>query len=148
MEKLKRYLLPSALVFVGLLAIANAQTITKAFQLSQDATGAFGVDTNNNAYFPAHILNNGSAPSVSAVAGTAATVTAGSTDFVGQFVGQAAASESYLIFSKAFAGSPFCVLSQSGGSASTIAYTTVTTGINLTSLIGTGVVNYFCSGPK
>ena len=54
---LRRYLLPSLLILLLGGVYAGAQSITKALQLSQDATGSFGVDTNLGVYFPGHILS-------------------------------------------------------------------------------------------
>ena len=148
---MKKYLLPSALILVLGLGIALAQNITKSVQLSQDPTGPIGYDTNNNVYFPGHILSTGVAgiPTVSAPVGTAPTILAGSTDFIGQITGGSATNTTASItFKTAFAAAAKCLLVQSGGSASTLAYNTATTGINITSNLGTGVFNYLCSGAR
>lgn len=150
MEKLKRYLLPSALILVGLLAMANAQSITKALQLSQDATGAFGIDTNNNVYFPAHILSTGPVPvAANAGTGTAASLNSGATDFAGTLTGGAATNTTATItFGKAYAAAPSCVVVSQNSSVSPVAYNVVPTGINITSAIGASIINYVCSGAK
>lgn len=147
----RKYLLPSALILALGLGVALAQNITKSVQLSQDASGPIGYDTLNNVFFPAHILSTGLAgiPTVSSAAGTAPTILAGSSDFIGQITGGSAADIAATItFKTAFNAAPTCLLVQSGGTASTIAYNTATTGINLTSILGTGVINYLCSGAK
>ena len=148
---MKKYLLPSALILVLGLGLALAQNITKSVQLSQDPTGSIGYDTNNNVFFPAHILSTGLAgiPAVSSPAGTAPTILAGSTDFIGQITGGSAGDTTATVtFKTAFNAAPTCLLVQSGGTASTLTYTTATTGINIASNLGTGILNYLCSGAK
>lgn len=148
---MKKLLLPSALILVLAFGLAVAQNISKSVQLSQDATGAIGYDTNNNVYFPAHILSTGLAgiPAVSSPVGTAPTIASNSTDFIGQITGgQATNPSGSVTFKTAFNAAPTCLLIASGGTASTLTWTTATTGINITSILGTGVVNYLCSGQK
>lgn len=148
---MKKYLLPSALILALGLGFAVAQNINKALQLSPDATGAFGVDTQNNVYFPAHILSTGAAgiPTVSSATGTAPTIATYSNDFAGRITGGAATtSAASITFKTAYLAAPFCFLVQSGGTASTLAYTTATTGIVMSSILGTGVINYLCTGAK
>lgn len=148
---MKKYLLPSALILALGLGYALAQNITKAIQLSQDASGAFGVDSSNNVYFPAHVLNVAKAgiPTVSSPAGTAPTIATGSSDFVGQITGGSSTNTvGFITFKTAYLAAPFCLVVLSGGTASTLAYNTVVTGINITSNMGTGVFNYLCSGYK
>ena len=147
---MKKYLLPSALILIGLLALANAQTINKALQLSQDPTGSFGVDTANNVYFPAHVLNtalNGT-PTVSQLSGSAPTVTG--SDFAGTISGGNAntTTTGVLLFAKAFVTAPICVAVSQNTGTSPLAYNVVATGLNITSNIAASVINYVCVGNK
>ena len=77
---MKRYILPSLLILALAGGLAFAQSITKALQLSQDASGAFGVDTTNNVYFPGHVLTTGRAGPAPALS---ACITGGSPTLVG-----------------------------------------------------------------
>jgi len=140
---MKKYLLPSALILVGFLGFALAQNITKSVQLSQFPNGPIGMDGSNNVYFPAHVLNNGPSATVSAVAGTATVV---GTDFAGKITGGSAATSTVsLLFSHAYV-SPICLLTVQNPATSPLAYSVVTTGINITSAMGAAIANYICSG--
>src|SRR5258708_8359502 len=55
---MKKYLAPILLILGLACAFAFAQNITKGIQLSQDATGPIGYDTNGASYFPGHINSN------------------------------------------------------------------------------------------
>lgn len=147
---MKKYLLPSALILVFGLGVALAQNITKAIQLSQDATGAFGIDTNNNVYFPAHILNNGpGVPTVTTTIGTTPTITATSTDNQGVVTGSANDTGVVAItFSKAYLAAPACMVASENPATSPLAYNVVPTGINITTSMGAVIVNYLCFGAK
>ena len=143
---MRKYLLPSALILVLGLGLALAQSITKAIQLSQDATGAFGVDTSNNVYFPGHILSTAPVPTV----GTGCTLTSGSSDSQGAITYSSNSIGCTLTYGKAFLTAPNCVASdQTATIVTAIGYTTVTTSISFTSLSANGlVVNYICTGAK
>lgn len=146
---MKKLLLPSALILVLAFGLAVAQNISKSVQLSQDATGAIGYDTNNNVYFPAHILTTGlaGAPTVSSPLGTAPTVTG--TDFMGTITGgSGAATTATITFKTAFLATPNCILQTQNPGTSTLAYNVATTGINITGSLGTAIATWICSGAK
>lgn len=147
---MKKYLLPSALILALGLGYAIAQNITKSVQLSQDPTGTIGYDTNNNVYFPGHLLSTGIAgvPTVSAPVGSAPTLGTGSTDFIGNFTGGSGNTTATITFKTAFAAAPTCLIVQSTTPATGLAYTTATTGINISSVISTGKFNWLCSGAQ
>lgn len=146
-----RLVLGLALVTCLGLGVAFAQNINKSVQLSQDSSGPIGFDTLNNVYFPAHILSTGLAgiPAVTALVGTP-TILSSSTDFIGQITGASGplVTTGSITFKTAFNAAPVCLLILSGGTASTLAWNAVATGINITSGIGSGVINYLCSGQK
>lgn len=139
----KRYLLPSALILALGLTVGIAQNINKALQLSQDPTGAIGVDANNNIYFPGHFLTQASAPTLSSC-GTTPTI-AGS-DSWATIVTGTTTTACTVTFRQAFLAAPFCVLAAPGTSVVPFTYTTQTTSIIVT-FTGTNSalrVNYFC----
>lgn len=145
---MKRYLLPSALILALGLGIAVAQNITSSVQLSQDPRGPIGLDSANNVYFPAHILTNQlPAPTVTAGAGT---VTLVGTDNAGTITGGGVTtSTATMLFAKAYAAAPSCVLvGQTSQATSPIAYNIVPTAVNITTNVGAMIVNYWCSGAK
>src|SRR5258708_7527019 len=91
---MSKYIILSLLILALGLGLAVAQNITKTLQLSQDATGAFGVDTSNGVYFPGHILSTGKpAPALTACV-TAGTPTLVGTDFSGVITAGTTASTS------------------------------------------------------
>lgn len=147
MERFRRYLLPSLLVLALSGGIAISQTISKAIQLSQDATGAFGVDTNNGVYFPGHILSTGSSPAVSSGATTPTIV---GTDSAGVITVNAAATTVTATFARAFITVPYCLVTPNDigtAGASKIAYTVATTSIAITAVGAAGTANkysYWC----
>lgn len=147
---MKKYLLPSALILVGFLGFALAQNITKSVQLSQSAQGPIGMDSSNNVFFPAHILNVGRVPTVSSPAGTAPTIATGSTDWMGQVTGGSVGNTTGSItFNVAYGAAPVCILTQTNGTASTPTWTTATTGINITNATwGIASYAYICSGAQ
>lgn len=145
---MKKYLLPSALILALGLGIALAQNISKSVQLSQDATGAIGYDTLNNAYFPNHVLFAATTtPAINTGSGTAATIL-GTDELFAITGGGVTTGLVSAVFATAFNAAPRCLVSTSGGTPSTIAYNTATTGINFTSIVGNAVLNVFCSGTK
>jgi len=135
----KKLLLPTFVITVGLLVGALAQNITKSIQLAQ-APGVIGIDTSNNVYFPAHILNNGKSPSTSngSVVGT---------DFSGTITESTNSIGGVLTFNKAFLTAPNCVVTgQTGTGTSVISYTTTTTNLTWSHLSQVSkLINYFCS---
>lgn len=129
-------------VAVGL-GLAVAQNINKAIQLSQDPTGAFGVDSNNNAYFPGHFLTQASAPTLSSC-GTTPTISG--SDSWGTIVEGTTSTACTLTFRAAFLTAPFCIATAPGTSVVPFTYTTQTTSIIFT-MVGTSSstrINYFC----
>jgi hypothetical protein len=143
----RRYLLPSALILALAGGIALAQNINKALQLSQDATGAFGVDTTNGVYFPGHILSTGTGRPSPSVTGTG-TPTITGTDVAGTVTMGTSATTATVVFGTAFVSVPACVLSWQSvsGNISPIAYTPVTTSIAITQGTASGnKINYWCS---
>lgn len=145
---MRKYLLPSILALLFASAIAGAQTINKAIQLSQDASGAFGVDTTNNVYFPGHILNTGNAGPAITVAGTG-TPTISGTDVAGTITMGSSATTATATFGRAYVSVPHCVLSNQSAVSTTsnIAYTLQTTSIAISQPSTSGnKINYFCTG--
>lgn len=147
MRKLRHLLLPSLLILVLAVGVGMAQTINKAIQLSQDASGAFGVDTTNNVYFPGHILNNGTATAPITVTGTGTPTIVG-TDVGGTITMGASATTATALFGRAYVSVPHCVVTwQSIPNGTAISYTLLTTSINLVQPSGSSnKVNYFCTG--
>lgn len=148
MRKL-RFLIPTLVVLLGLGAIAVAQTFSRAIQLSQDTSGAFLVDSNNNLYlpkklmFPTNLVGN-PAPTIT---GTG-TPTVSGTNTAGTITMGSSATTAVLLFSSAYGATPNCVLSpQNAFTTTNIAYTIVTTSISITQNSTSGnKINYFCTG--
>lgn len=147
MRKLRHYLLPCLLILALAAPLAVAQTINKALQLSQDASGAFGVDTTNNVYFPGHILNTGSAGPAVSIAGTG-TPTISGTDVAGTITMGSSATTATATFGRAYVSVPHCVVTAQNASTTTnIAYTLQTTSIAITQPSTSGnKINYLCTG--
>ncbi len=143
---MKRLLL--ALLAVSCLGIGwgVAQNITKAIQLSQDATGAFGIDTVNSVYFPNHVNTNiSTTPSISSV-GTAATIVG--TDTAGVVTGGGANTQTTtLTFSTAYGARPACTVTSQNSATSPLGYL-VTAAILAISPMGAAVANYVCVGVR
>lgn len=143
---MKKYLLPSLLVLALSASFAIAQSITKALQLSQDATGAFGVDTTNGVYFPGHVLS-ASKIGTPTVAGTGTPTVVG-TDTAGTITMGATATTATLTFAQAYVSVPWCLVSMNGNATTTISYTVATTSLAITASGAVGVNNkptYFCT---
>lgn len=149
MEKLKRYFLPSALILAFGLTLAFAQTINKALQLSQDSTGAFGVDTNNNIYLPGHVLTTGPGTPVLTSCGSGSPAITG-TDTGGVVTTGTTATGCIITFSKAYLATPYCVVStQSVLGTTPFQYTASLTALTITQGSATGnLINYVCTGLK
>lgn len=141
-----KYLLPSLLILALSASLGIAQTINKAIQLSQDASGAFGVDTTNNVYFPGHILNTGNAGPAPTVTGTGSPTLSG-TDVAGTITMGTSATTAIVLFGRAYVSTPNCVVSpQNAFTTTNIAYTVTTTRISMTQNSTTAnLVNYFCT---
>lgn len=141
----RRYLLPSALILAFGLTVGVAQNINKALQLSQDPTGAFGVDTNNNAYFPGHFLTQAPSPVLSSC-GTTPTISG--SDSYGSIVTGTSATVCTVTFRTAFLAAPFCQLKAPGTSVVPFTHVDFPTGIlvTFTGTVSSLRVNYFCPG--
>lgn len=144
---MRKYFLPSALILILGLGLAVGQNINKALQLSQDPTGAFGVDTNNNVYFPGHVLSNG--PGTPVLSGTlcAGTPVITGTDTVGVVTDGAASGGCTMTFNRAYLSAPYCLVTTP--TTTTVNYTASTTSLIVTHATNTNVTwNYFCSGSR
>ena len=144
---MRKYLLPSALILAFGLALATAQNINKALQLSQDPTGAIGVDTNNNVYWPGHVLTVGPGTPVLTSCG-GATITG--TDTEGTISGGDLTSHGCVAtFAKAYLATPYCIVVSENMGTSPPAYSASTTAITVsTTTMGAAVMHYRCSGSK
>lgn len=140
----------SALLIFGLLGgYAVAQTFSRAVQLSQDTSGAFLIDTNNNLYLPKKLmfptgLPNSGTPSIT---GTGTPTVAG-TDAAGVITMGTSATTATLVFGQAYGAVPNCmVVPQNSATVTPISFIPLTTSIQITQ--GTGSANklqYFCTG--
>lgn len=151
MHKLRslRFLLPALICLALGGTFAIGQTFRAAVQLSQDTSGAFLVDSNNNLYLPKRLMSptsnvNNPAPTVT---GTG-TPTVSGTDTAGTITMGSSATTATLLFSSAYGATPNCVLSpQNAFTTTNISYTIVTTSIAITQNSTSGnKINYFCTG--
>jgi hypothetical protein len=145
---MRKYILPSLLILALGAGLAVAQTISKAIQLSQDATGVFGVDTGNNVYFSNHVLNTSQGQTLATVAGTGSPSITG-TDVAGTITMGTSATTATVTFGRAYLSVPNCVASWLSGNAtsSPTAYTPATTSIAFTqTATSANKVSYFCTG--
>jgi hypothetical protein len=131
------------------IGFAGAQTINKALQLSQDATGAFSVDSFNGVYFPGHILSpTGGARPAPTVGGGGTTPTITGTDTAATVTMGTSATTATVTFGTAYVSVPACVVSwqtPETGVISPITYTLATTSIALTQGAATGnKINFMC----
>lgn len=147
---MRKYLLPSLLILLLGGIYAGAQNITRGLQLSQDATGPFGVDANLGVYFPGHVLAPTGgvrpAPVLSAcIAGTGGSFTG--TDFTGSFTqGNTAATSCVLTFGTAFVTAPNCLVSWNTGPLAAMSWTTSTTALTITQTSATtSKISYICT---
>lgn len=135
----------AALLLLG--SFAGAQNINKALQLSQDSTGAFGIDANNGVYFPGHILSSKQGNAISpapTITGTGTPTLVGS-DTAGLVTMGTSATTATAVFASAYISVPWCVVSSQ--TATTIGYTLATTSIAITQNTASGnKINYWCSG--
>jgi hypothetical protein len=129
------------------IGFAGAQTITKALQLSQDATGSFSVDSFLGVYFPGHILSpTGGARAAPSVTGTG-TPTITGTDTAGTITMGTSATTATVLFGTAYGSVPACSVTwqTTAGSVTPTVYTPVTTSIAITQGATSGnKVNYIC----
>lgn len=145
-----RYLLPSLLILALAGTAAVSQTITRAIQLSQDTSGAFGVDASNNLYLPKRLMSptgrtNNPPPTIT---GTGTPTIAG-TDTAGLITMGASATTATAVFGSAYGATPNCVVAWQGPGTTTTpqAYTTTTTRIAITQGASSGnLINYICMG--
>lgn len=144
---MKRYLLAAVAILCLSLGVAVAQNINKALQLSQDSTGAFGIDANNHIYFPGHLNAAGSyAPALSSC-GTSPTITG--TDTAGVVTeGTGSPITCTLTFNKVFVSTPTCfVNAQTANTTSPLSRSMTVSALTVTHLSQSSVVwNYFCIG--
>lgn len=148
MKKL-RFLVPTLLVLVLCGGIALAQTFTRALQLSQDTTGAFGIDSSNNLYLARKLMSPTGLPNANTptVTGTGSPTVSG-TDIAGTITAGTAATSVIVTFGTAYGVTPNCLaVRQDATATSVIAYTTATTGITITQSAASGnKINYWCTG--
>ncbi len=145
---MRKYILPSLLVLLLGAGLGIAQTINKALQLSQDATGAFGVDTTNNVYFPGHINTTGTAGPAPSVSSGATTPTISGNDASGLITMNALATTVTATFGRAYVSVPRCVVSMNGTATTSVSYVPATTSIAITASGAVGANNkatYWCS---
>ena len=140
---MRKYLLPSLLILLLGAGLGLTQTINKALQLSQDATGSFGVDTNNGVYFPGHILSpTGGQRPAPTVTGTG-TPTISGTDTAGLITMGTSATTAVALFGTAYASVPNCIVQSQGTTPITL--TLGTTNISITQSSQSGnKINYIC----
>ena len=146
---MRKYLLPSLLILALGATFSIAQTINKALQLSQDATGAIGVDSNYGVYFPGHILSpTGGLRPAPTITGSGTPVITG-TDTAGLITMGTSATTATAVFGTAYQSVPACVVTWQApmnGTATPIAYTLATTSIAITQGSTSGnKINYFCA---
>lgn len=98
----------------ALVAVAVAQTVNLSLQLSQDARGAFGVDTNSNLYIQSnrHLLFSSNSNAQPTVAGTGCAIATGTTDSSGQLTG-CTGTTAIVTFANPFLTQPRCLASSS-----------------------------------
>lgn len=150
MSKFRYFILACLMVICVGAGWPLAQNINKALQLSQDPLGQFGVDTNNNVYFPNHVLVRPAQPPTLASCGTSPTISG--SDFAGTVTeGTGGATAGCLItFNTAYLTTPFCVVSaRTFTTASPISRVLWPTGIAITHAAGASIAyDYFCSGTR
>ena len=144
----KKYVLPSLLIIGVACGVAFAQNINKAIQLSQDATGVFGVDVNNGVYFPGHILTPAGRPVpvlTGCVAGTGGSFAG--TDFSGTFTqGNTASTSCIVTFGTAFVTAPNCTVSWNTGPLAAMSWTTTPQALTITQTSATtSKISYICT---
>jgi hypothetical protein len=147
---MRKYLLPSALILLLGLGFALAQTFTRALQLSQDTTGAFQVDSNNNLYIPGHQLTTGPGTPTCTPTASGGACTVVGTDTAGLITNGANSVGVTIAFNKAYLATPYCMVFSQAALATPIAAAAVGFQALITTQVGTSsnVVSYYCSGSK
>ncbi len=143
---MKKYLAPILLILGLACAFAFAQNITKGIQLSQDATGPIGYDTNGASYFPGHINSNTRVglPPVLSSCGTAPSSTGSDTAL--RLTTGSAATTCTVTFGVAHPTAPACVITPQGAAVQPT-YTVSATAISMTVDVASTVYNIICIGP-
>src|SRR5882762_4514473 len=143
---MKKYLAPVLLILGLALGIAFAQNITRAIQLSQDATGVIGYDTNGATYFPGHINSNNRVglPPVLSSCGTTPSFTGSDTAL--RLTTGSAATTCTVTFGVAHITAPACVITPQGAAVQPT-YTVSATAISMTVDVASTVYNIICMGP-
>lgn len=148
MKRLRLFILPSLLILALSAGLGFAQVINKAIQLSQDASGAFGVDTTNNVYFPGHILSTGTAHAATTIGTCGTSPTIIGTDVAGvATTGSTATTSCVITFGRAYVTAPSCVVAGGTSMATTAALlaTATTTTLTVTYASSTSAkINYVC----
>jgi hypothetical protein len=139
---IRKYLAPSALILAFGLSLAAAQVVTKSVQLSQDPTGAIGLDAANNAYFPNKLLATRTVAPALTSCGTAPSVVTGN-DTLGKFTTGSAATTCTLTFNVAYNVAPACILAPNGN-LNFPTYTTSTTALTVTVDVASTTYSYIC----
>lgn len=143
---MRKYLAPILLILGLAGGLAIAQNITKGIQLSQDATGPIGYDTNGASYFPGHINSTarvGARPVLS-TCGTAPSFTG--TDTALRLTTGSAATTCTVTFGVPFVVAPACVITPEGAAVQPT-YTVSITAIAMTVDVASTVYNIICIGP-
>lgn len=143
---MRKYLAPVLLILGLALGVAFAQNITKAIQLSQDALGPIGYDTNGAVYFPGHINSNTRVglPPVLTSCGTAPSFTGSDTAL--RLTTGSAATTCTVTFGVAHVTAPSCVITPQGAAVQPT-YTVSATAIAMTVDVASTVYNIICMGP-
>lgn len=137
----------AGLVFSAGLAIA--QNLNRSVQLSQDASGPFAVDTNNNLYLTGNrhlnaVSNPGSGGVPTLGTCTGGAITVGSTDFSGQVTGASAATCA-VVFGQAYVTAPRCVISLGTTNAGPVFVSApATTGFTINQAATASTYNWLC----
>jgi len=143
---MRKYLAPALLILGLACGLAFAQQITKGIQLSQDATGPIGYDTNGASYFPGHINANTKVglPPVLTSCGTAPSFTGSDTAL--RLTTGSAATTCTVTFGVAHVTAPACVITPQGAAVQPT-YTVSATAISMTVDVASTVYNIICIGP-
>lgn len=143
---MRRYLAPILLILGLAGGLALAQNITKGIQLSQDATGPIGFDTNNATYFPGHVNTSSRASQlpVLSTCGTAPSFTGNDTAM--RLTTGSAATTCTITFGVAYVVAPACVITPQGAAVQPT-YTVSITAISMTVDVASTVYNIICMGP-
>ncbi len=143
---MRKHVAPVLLILGLACGLAFAQQITKGIQLSQDATGPIGYDTNGASYFPGHINANTKVglPPVLSSCGTAPSFTGSDTAL--RLTTGSAATTCTVTFGVAHVTAPACVITPQGAAVQPT-YTVSATAISMTVDVASTVYNIICIGP-